>query len=422
MRTKLTPAFCLKATAADGAERSLFWDEDMPGFGLVVTSSGHRSFVVQYRAKGRSRRMSINGVLGLAKARKRAKVLLGEVAHDRDPLHERRLAAARTEDSFEKVAENYLAREGRGLRTVEQRRAMLKRLVYPKLGSQPIGDIRRSDIVKLLDTIQDENGPVMADRTLATIRKIMNWHASRSDEFRSPIVRGMARTSGKDRARARILSDDELRAIWKAADKTSGPFGPLVQFLLLTAARRGEAAGMTWGEIEGTDWTLPASRNKVKMDLIRPLSQEARHVLVRLPRIGKKGFVFTTGGAAPIGGFSKFKTKLDEAAGISDWTLHDLRRTARSLLSRAGVYSDHAERCLAHVIGGVRGVYDRHEFHAEKKHAYDALAAQIARIVDPQPNVVSLHTGAEDRLSDADRATPHQAKSPQEQHISRRAT
>jgi integrase len=406
MRTKLTPAFCLKAAAAEGTERSFFWDEDMPGFGLVVTSSGHRSFVVQYRAKGRSRRMSIDGVLGLAKARKRAKALLGEVAHDRDPLHERRLAAARTEDTLEKVAENYLAPEGRGLRTVEQRRAMLKRLVYPKLGSQPIGDIRRSDIVKLLDNIQDENGPVMADRTLATIRKIMNWHASRSDEFRSPIVRGMARTSGKDRARARILSDDELRAIWKAAGKASGPFGPLVQFLLLTAARRGEAACMTWGEIEGTDWTLPDSRNKVKVDLVRPLSQAAQDVLAKLPRIGKKGFVFTTGGAAPIGAFSKFKAKLDEAAEISDWTLHDLRRTARSLISRAGVNTDHAERVLGHVIGGVRGVYDRHEFYEEKKRAIEALAYQIERVVNPQPNVIPMHA----RLPDDDHAERATAK------------
>src|SRR5271166_1354005 len=100
----------------------------------------------------------------------------------------------------------------------------------------------------------------------------MNWHASRSDEFRTPIVRGMARTKGKERARARILSDDELRAIWKASDATPGPFGAFVQFLLLTAARRGEAAGMSRAELSGQDWTLPEARNKVKVDLIRPLS------------------------------------------------------------------------------------------------------------------------------------------------------
>ncbi len=108
MRTKLTPAFCQKARAQDGAERTLYWDADMPGFGLVVTSAGHRSYVVQYRAGRRSRRMTIDGVLGLAAARKRAKGLLGEVARDKDPLQERRKTAALTENTFQSIAAEYL--------------------------------------------------------------------------------------------------------------------------------------------------------------------------------------------------------------------------------------------------------------------------------------------------------------------------
>jgi integrase len=395
MRTKLTPAFCQKATVQDGAERTIYWDAELPGFGLLVTKNGRRSFVVQYRAgeTKKSRRMAIAAVLGLIGARKRAKKLLGQVADDKDPLHDRReqqrKAIARTEHTFEKIAEDYLAREGKDLRTLGQRQRMLKP-VYKRLGSTPIDDIRRSDIVSLLDTIEDESGPVMADRTLATVRRIMNWHASRSDEFRTPIVRGMARTKGKDRARARILTDDELRAIWKATRATPGPFGALVQFLLLTAARRGEAAAMTHSELNGQDWTLPEARNKVKVDLIRPLSPAAHELVAKLPRIGKTGYVFTTTGRSGLGGFTHFKRKLDRASGVKGWTLHDLRRTARSLMSRAGISSDHAERCLGHVIGGVRGVYDRHEFHAEKKHAFEALAALIERIVNPKDNVVAL--------------------------------
>ena len=115
----------------------------------------------------------------------------------------------------------------------------------------------------------------MADRTLAYIRKVINWHAGRSDDFRSPIVRGMARTSGKERARARILTDDEIRAVWKAAEAMPGPFGALVKFLLLTGPRRSEA-GLTWDEIKDGVWLLPAARNKVKQDLARPLSAAAQ--------------------------------------------------------------------------------------------------------------------------------------------------
>jgi integrase len=390
MRIKLTPATVRKARADDGKDRTIFWDTKTSGFGVQVTASGHKSFVIQYRAMGRSRRMAIDGALNLETARKRARALLGEVAHDRDPLAERRAEIARERETFQAIAESYFAREGKKLRSGGERRRTLSRLVYPVMGNRPIADIRRSDIVRLLDRIEDDNGPAMADQTLAFIRKVMNWHASRSDEFRSPIVRGMARISAKERARARVLTDDELRAIWKAAEATSGPFGVLVQFLLLTGARRTEAAGMTRSERSGADWALPAARNKVKMQLIRPLSVAAQEALARLPHVGQRGYVFTTGGDRPLSGFSQFKRRFDEACGVTDWTLHDLRRTARSLLSRAGIASDVAEMCLGHVLTGVRGTYDRHEYHEEKKRAFEALAAQIARIVDPQANVVAL--------------------------------
>ena len=180
----------------------------------------------------------------------------------------------------------------------------------------------------------------------------MNWYASRSDDFRSPIVRGMARTKPREQARDRILTDEELRAVWRQAE-ANGVFGAFIRFVLLTAARRTEAAAMAWTEIDGGDWTLPASRNKTKVDLIRPLSKAALAVLNEC-RTGSP-FVFSIDGKAPISGYSALKEAFDKALPLPRWTLHDLRRTARSLMSRAGVPSDHAERCLGHVIGGIRG-------------------------------------------------------------------
>jgi integrase len=262
--------------------------------------------------------------------------------------------------------------------------------VYPTLGGRPVNEIRRRDIVELLDHIEDKRGPVMADRTLAIVRKLFNWHAARDEDFRSPIVRGMARTKPKERARDRLLTDDELRAVWTTAEAGEGPFERLVQFLLLTAARRNEASQMRWSEIDGGDWTLPAARNKVGVDLIRPLSATAQNVLAKVHRSADCPYVFTTNGRSPVSGYDYFKRQFDATSGVTDWRLHDLRRTARSLMSRAGVPSDHAERCLGHVIGGVRGVYDRHEYHAEKQRAFEVLAAQIGHIVNPQPNVVPM--------------------------------
>jgi integrase len=109
-----------------------------------------------------------------------------------------------------------------------------------------------------------------------------------------------------------------------------------------------------------------------------------------VPRIDGSAYVFSTTGRVPISDSSRAKKQFDKAAGVYGWTWHDLRRTARSLMSRAGVNADHAERCLGHVIGGVRGVYDRHQFYNEKRDAYAALAAQIDRIVNPVDNVAEL--------------------------------
>lgn len=315
--------------------------------------------------------------------------MIGEVTKGGDPLADQRKAAQAAENTLRSIAEEFLTREGAKLRSHRQQKLTLERLVYPKLGARPIDDIRRSDIVRLLDKIADENGPVQADVTLAFLRRIMNWHARRSDDFRSPIVRGMAKTKPSQRRRQRILNDDELRAVWRAAEGQPNAFGRLVQFLLLTATGRNEAARMEHREISGADWTIPPARYKTGLELVVPLSPAAAAVIEKTRQIGVR-FVFTNDGKHAVASFSKFKPVLDKASGVTGWTLHDLRRTARSLMSRAGVPTDHAERCLGHVMGGIRGTYDRHQYLPEKRLAFEKLAGLVARIVDPQANVVSL--------------------------------
>jgi integrase len=361
---------------------------------VIVQPGGHKSYAVRYRFAGKTRKLTLPGGLSLAAVRRAAADALYQVEQGTDPAvtraqqkQKQRLADA---DTFAAVAANYFRREGRGLRSAERRRRTLDRLVIPVLGDRPIGEIRRSEIVRLLDQVEEGSGPSAADDVLAFVRKIMNWHATRSDDFRSPVIRGMARTKPKERARSRILNDDELRQVWNTAASQPGAFSALVQFLLLTAGRRNECRNMVWAEVDGADWTLPAARNKTKVDLVRPLSDAALALLKRVPRIDAGPFVFTTTGRRPIGGLERHKAKFDRACGVTGWTLHDLRRTARSLMSRAGISPDHAERCLGHIIGGVRGVYDRHEYHAEKAAAYEALAAQIDRVVNPVDNVAEL--------------------------------
>jgi integrase len=380
-------------TGADGKpQRTEVPDPGHAGLYVVVQPNGRHGYAVRYRFAGGTRKLTLPKGITLAAARKLAGDAMHEVSQGRDPGKAKAAtqdkASQSAADTLEAVTESYLKREGSKLRTFKARRSMFVRLVYPVLGSKPIADIKRSDIVKLLDKVEDEQGPRMADDVLMAVRRVMNWHAARGDEFRSPIVRGMGRTSTAERARDRVLSDDELRKVWNASppDTTEGAF---IRTLILTAARRNEAARMTWAELEGNDWTLPAARNKTKRELVRPLSGAVLDIVKGLPRVLDCPYVFTNG-RRPISNFSVYKIDLDERSGTTGWTIHDLRRTARSLMSRAGINSDVAERCLGHVIGGIRGTYDRHEYYAEKKHAFAALAGLVAGIVDPKDNVVSL--------------------------------
>jgi integrase len=373
-----------------GAVRREVPDGGAVGLYIIVQPSGRKSYAVRYRVGGRNRKLTLPGGLTLAAARKAASDALLEVANGGDPaaVKQQRKRVAK-EGSFASVAEIYMALEGNKQRSATWKAGILRRSILPALGELPIGDIRRSDVVRMLDGIERRSGPVAADRALAVASKIFNWHATRSDDFRSPLVRGMRRTNGHERARSRILTDDEIRRIWKTANSDPGPFPALILFLLLTAARRSEAARMAWDEVAGADWTLPAARNKTKQDLLRPLSAAAQALLDARPRIGP--FVFTLNGVHPFADFSRAKRVFESKCGVTGWQLHDLRRTARSLMSRAGVPSDHAERCLGHVIGGIRATYDRHEFQTEKARAFEALAAQVDLIVNPpQGNIAEF--------------------------------
>jgi integrase len=429
-------------------------DSKSKGLRVYVGVSGAKSFIMRYRLNGKLQKLTlgpyspdearkdgkepeapkVGDSLTLAAARMLAAETLLRKNRGVDPVAEkrrskeaRRQAAA---DTFEAIAIEYLKREC-GMRVDAEGEAtfnrskkrsgpeqyrMLQRQVLPSLGDKPVIEIKKSDIIRLLDRLADgelkndkgkliEGGEVAADRCLALIRRILNWHAARSDDFRPPLLKGLARTKASEQARDRILNDDELRIIWKISGEMEGSFPALIKFLLLTAARRAEAAEMPWSEIDGTEWVLPKERNKVKRDLVRPLSEAARAVLEALPKIEGSKFVFTTDGRRPLAGYSKPKARFDEAVlaqlrkedqkaePLENWTLHDLRRTARSLMSRAGVPERHAEQCLGHVIGGVQGVYDRHRYIDEMRIAYEKLAAMIETITNPTDNVVFLKAG-----------------------------
>lgn len=398
-------------------------DPGCAGLYLQVHPSGAKSWAYRFRFAGKSRKLTIGAaytekgveVIGIGDARDIADEARVSVAKRIDPIEasrsERKRAAiekAAAENTLRAVAREYLE-ERKNLRSVDHRTKVFERLIFPTFGERPIESIERTEIRTLLKQIAKDKGLVMADYVLATLRGLLNWHAVRSEDnaYRSPIRRGMAQTSTKERARRRVLSKIELKAFWRAADE-AGLFGHYLRFVLLTATRRNEAAHIRRSEIEPGDWIVPASRYKTKIDHLIPLSSGAIAVLAQLPKIGRGDFIFTPDGKRPISGFGCRKEDFDkimlmelrkitkeagdDPAGVQldRWTLHDLRRTARTLMSQAGVPAEHAEAALGHLKGGVEGTYDRYEYRDEKKAAFCKLADLIDRIVNPGSNVVAF--------------------------------
>jgi integrase len=399
------------------------------GFAVRVTSAGTKAFVWFHRVDGKPHwetlgRWDANqggGTLtvrdAIVKCDERAKAVAKGVdkkGKDVDPRPERtrRLqdGTKAADGTVSTLLDVYIARylKAGKLRSAGMIEAQLERLVKPRIGKVGIYELKRSHVSRMLDDIADENGPRMADLALAYVRKAFNWYEvnGHDDDFTSPVVRGMARLKPSDRERERVLADDEIRDLWTAADSVTEPacLPAYVKTLLLTATRRGEAADMATSELDGEIWTIPAARYKTKRDHVIPLSAAALD-LIRSATPAKPArnahFVFsTTDGAVAFAGFSKSKAALDKAVAelreregrppIADWTLHDLRRTARTLLARAGIRDDIAERCLGHVIKGVEKVYNRHAYLDEKRAAFEALAALVSRILNPASNVVAL--------------------------------
>lgn len=401
--TTLVPSLKLSQARLPGLSPDIYWDTEVRRLGYRVRPTGHRSWIVQYVSGGKDRRMTLGpgDVFTLKQARDRARDVLGQVARGTDPALERRREATAHEHTLAKVAQMYLALEGGDLRSLPKRTRDLNRWIA-QFGDRPMADIRRGDVVNFLDRLEASNGVNAAESALVAFRRLANWYSLRNEDYTSPVVRGMGRVDHMAQRRTRTLTDKELRALW-ACTGTTHPYHALCRFLLLTGTRLEEACDMQRQEVapDGT-WTIPAERMKGKLPHVVPLSPLAHDVLRSIPVVGLSPYVFTINGRSSISGYTKFKEALDAVMvrelghTVERWTHHDLRRTARSLLSRALVPTDIAERCLAHSMGTIRGTYDLHAYYHEKRQAFAALAQMVLTIVDPAAasNVISLARGA----------------------------
>jgi integrase len=398
------------AKARAGAERREIPDGGCSGLYLIVQPSGVKSWAARYRTHDRKtvkftlgpvligagaesdHPPEVGAPLGLAAARELCTRVLREVQAGRDPAAVKRQQRAQEKaaagGTFESVAEQFLrlkapSPKGPGLRTLGQRRSDLG-LLYKPLGQSPIDLIKRSAFVAQFDRIEEARGATRANRVQNAVKALLNWYSARSDDYVSVLTRTPARISIAARARSHVPTDAELQAIVLAAEQDK-LFGSYLLLTLLTAARRGESGGLRRSELspDGRTWIIPGFRYKNGRDTLIPLSAKAQAIIASMPVLPRGDHVFSADGAFALDNFAARKARFDALCGVRGWVIHDLRRAARTLLSRAGVNVDVAEQCLGHSLRGVRAVYDRHAFESEKRDAFEALARMVEDIARP---------------------------------------
>lgn len=369
---------------AKKGKRTTYPDPELPAhFARVSPSRGITYCAVAVDPSGKQRWATLGDarVLSLQDARAQAREALSRIRAGQSPKPAPKVAPA----SFEAVANNWLQRHvvAKGLRSEREIRRILKVYVLPVWGGRNFEDIKRVDVSDLLDAFEDRNRLRQADAVLRILRSLSNWYAGRSDTYTSPFVRGMRRSPVTKRDRT--LTDDEIRAVWAAAEK-AGAYGKLLRLALLLGQRQAKLASMRWEEMKESVW-IPRREDRAKgVPLAIPLPQMAVSIIASQPRVAGNPFVFAARAGTHFNSWSDNKTAVDAMLpeDTPHWTFHDLRRTCRTLLSRAGVSPSISERVIGHKIAGVEGVYDRHSYQPEIGEALKKLETELKGILAKQ--------------------------------------
>jgi integrase len=413
----------------------------LSGFGLKVTPTGKRIYIVQYRPKGQSRiiRRYTLGRHGdpwrTEAARTAAEDLLARVRLGEDPfetdrrrreseaaaiLAEKEKKERERQERFADIAELFIEKyaKPRNRRWSEPQRIFRSRDLKP-WRDRPISSITKRDIIMLIDGIS-ERSTASARMAFANLRKLFSWCVERLYLEASPF-QGL-RGPPPSRARDRVLNDSELKLVWQFSYSASDPFGPLFRLLILTGQRRDEVTSMRWSEVdlETAEWTIPAERAKngkshvvdlaplalAELKALRLRTDEARKAAG--PRTKGLDFelVFSTTWSTPVSGHGKVRAAIDEGialqrrkadrglkadqATLPAWRLHDLRRTAATGMARLGFPPHVVEAVLNHrsgARGGLIAVYQHYDHRSERRealHRWDGHVAGLIQAVLPE--------------------------------------
>ena len=390
------------------SERFEVWDSSTPGFGVRVSPAGRKSFIFLYRFEGRARRMTI-GVyprMSLASARTRhaeARELLEEKGRDPGSELVKGKRARREAPSVNDLADEYIERWAKPRkRSWKEDQRILKLDVRPVIGHRKAADIKRRDIIEILDTVMDRGAPIAANRTLAVMRKMFRFGISQDLVPHNPCE--AVQTPAEEKQRNRVLTKDEIKVLWKRFEgeelTMSQPIRMCLRLMLVTAQRRNEVITATWADMDLSAgwWTIPETTAKNKLPHRVPLSPLALKLLKAIKQTaGKSNCLFPNpSGVAPIraDAVSKAVRRDEEALKVAHFTPHDLRRTAASSIASMGTTRVTIGKILNHVEPGVTATYDRHGYDKEKRKALNAWGRRLESIVTGRTaKVVELKAG-----------------------------
>jgi integrase len=439
----------IETLAVEGSGRDrLVFDDTQRGLAVRVTAHGGRNYLCQYSLHGQKWRVPLGScaAFSLADARDAAAAIMGAVAQGRNPAAERKNAAAaeRRKRARDRLTLRVLIDDWRQLHLVDKRpryAAEAVRALHHAFADHldsAAEDLDRAAVVRALDALARRHkrkdgsatgkpkGAAMIGRTAAYGRAAFAWAIKRGAVSTNPF--GELPVAKSIAKRERALSDNEIAEIWCVAGKAASPYGTIIRLLILTGQRRGEVAGMSWGELSDdlATWTIPRERTKNGVVHMVPLSAPVRDLLwALLPDDANEAKRILTDRRAsaalalpgkddgkPFAGWSKSKRALDQAimvartkaaakagatvASLVPWSIHDLRRTVATGLQRLGVRLEVTEAVLNHISGsrgGIAGVYQRHDWAAEKRAALDSWAEHVLAVAEqraPAGNVVPL--------------------------------
>jgi len=414
---KLTEAFLKALTSVDpddptaGPKRArMVFDTMLKGFGVNVTAAGSKSFHIRWTDEtGKSHRHAIPGgswpAMRVEVARDKAFELLRDIrSKGRDPKAEKKAARELKATGGPLTVGGLIdAWEQFGLadRRASYRKgapAGLRRTLANFL-TVPATDLTRKAIIALSEQLQAASKRSTANSLIAHLSAMYGWAVKTGRADNNPFLGAPRPSAGKP---GRVLSDDEIGAVYAAAALRPYPSGPLVQVLMLTGVRLREAAEMEWSELNTdlTEWTIPGSRMKNHKRHVVHLSEPVIAILRSISdgaRLANSKYVFTTTGSKPVSGFSNIKDSLDATSAVANWRMHDFRHTLASRIINEGVSPITADMLLAHMIPGIMGRYQLNEFEKDRREALDKWATLVTDLADrAMPAVAARETSARD--------------------------